>query len=514
MFSRAAALLALCIALFASGAARASVTTTALTGRVLSGDAPVAGVTVSVTSTALQQARTTTTNAHGFYWIGALPPGVYEVSFSRTGMSSLIRPALLELGRVARADARLEVNEDEDAVTSTAVPLSVVDDPAITSHFDTDELDRLPLSFDVLSAALLAPGDRGAVYIDDAPLSSSSFIGYEVTEQMTVFRGALPLEFAESDAVALRTRSGGEEFTLAIRDTFFGDGDHVFETASGGSIVSERLWFFASGWGGVEEGLNIKLTAQPGAAHNLVATYFDAGADDLAALRYSGVLGEQLTVEAIGTTEDFLNARASYVVRNHVLTGGASDDALYAYDRWSQGRFAVMGGVRFEEERTMPRAAASFDVRGNGRQTLSASYGEYAFGEELFTAGFATAIGSTGIARIDYMQRNGDDELQLDARYSLFGRLQTGGSYTYAAEEFFEHRGNAWFGAQVPFGEHEVGVTALERYEREEWLTDLAVRYVLPLSRFRFTLGGDVSNAFDDSRYEARAWRIWLRGRI
>lgn len=510
MFARAAAVLALLLALSAS----ASVTTTALTGRVLSGDAPAAGVTVSVTSPALQHARTTTTNAHGLYWLGALPPGVYEVSFSRAGLSSLIRPALLELGRIARADARLEINEDEDAVTSTAVPLSVVDDPTITSHFDAGELDRLPLVFDVLSAAFLAPGQRKTLYVDDAPLRSASFIGYEVTDELTVFRGALPLEFAESDAVALRTRSGGEEFTLSIRDTFFGDGDHVFETASGGRIVTERLWFFASGWGGVEEGMSLKLSAQPGVAHNLVATYFDAGSEDVAALRYSGVFGERLTVEAIGTSEDFVNARASYVVRDHVLTGGASDDALYAYDRWSRGRFALRGGVRFEDDQLMPRAAASFDVRGNGRQTLSASYGEYASGEELVTAGFATAIGSTGIARIDYLRRDGENELQLEARYHLFGRLHTGGSYTYADEEFFEHRGNAWVGAQLPVGEHEIGATVLERYEREEWLTDIGVRYSLPVSRFRLTIGGDVSDVMNDSAFLARGWRIWLRGRL
>jgi len=495
--------------------ARAAVTTTALTGRVTAGNTPAAGVTVSVTSPALQHPRTVTTNAHGFYWIAALPPGVYEVSFSRTGLSSLIRPALLELGRVARADARLDVNEDEDSVTSTAIPMSVVDDPVLTSHFDDGELDRLPLPLGRLSAAPFAPGPLdGPLLIDDVPVETMPFLGYEVVEQLTVFRGAMPLDFADHNAIVARTRSGGEQFTLSIRDTYFDGEGHLVESASGGSIVSERLWFFAGGWGGVTDGVNVKLTGQPGASHNFVATYLDADGESVAALRYTGIATERLTAEAIVTTEGFANARASYVYGAHVLTGGASDEALYASDRWSRGRFAVVAGLRFDDDQTSSRVAASYDVRGNGRQALTASFGRYAHTLDIFTAGFATAIGSTGTGRLDYLRRERENELQLDVRYSLFGRLQTGGGYTYNDSAAFGHRGHAWVGAELPLGEHEIGATLLERYERDAWASDLAFRYTLPLPHFRMTLGADVTNAFQAAAAEPRGWRAWLRARL
>jgi hypothetical protein len=509
-----ARVLALFFALFTL-TAHAAVTTTALTGRVFSGTAPAAGVTVTVTSPELQHPRTVTTNAHGFYWVAALPPGVYEVSFSRTGLSSLIRPALLELGRVARADAHLEVNEDEDSVTSTAIPMSVVDDPALTSHFDDGELDRLPLPVGRLSAARFAPGPLdGPLLIDDTPIGTTPFLGYEVVEQLTVFRGAMPLEFADHNAVVARTRSGSEQFTLSIRDTYLEDEGNLFETASGGRIVSERLWFFAGGWGGVADGVNLKFTGQPGAAHNLVATYLDADRESLAALRYTGILAERLTAEGIVTSEGFANARASYVYGDHVLRGGASDDALYASDRWSRGRVAVMAGLRVEDDHTSPRLAASYDVRGNGRQALTASFGRYPHGTDIFTAGFASAIGSTGTGRLDYLRREHENELQLDVRYSLFGRLQTGGGYTYNDSAPFAHRGHAWFSAELPLGEHEIGATLLERYERDVWASDLAFRYTVPFPHFRLTLAADVTNAFQAEAAEPRAWRAWLRARL
>jgi hypothetical protein len=397
--------------------------------------------------------------------------------------------------------------------------VSVVDDPTLTSHFDDQELDRLPLPFDRISAARLAPGpltpsSDAPLLVDEVPLEERPFLGYEVVEQLTVFRGALPLEFSAPNAVVAHTRSGGEELTLSLRDTYFEGEGNLLETSAGGRIVAERLWFFAGGWGGVADGVNGKVTGQLGASHNFVATYLDADRESVGALRYSGIVNEGLTGEALVTSDDVANARASYVRANHVLAAGASDDALYASDRWSSARFVVHAGARLEDDRVSPRAAASYDVRGNGRQALTASYGEYAHGVELFTAGFATAIGSTGTARIDYLRRDDENELQLDVRYSLFGRMQTGGSYTHNRDALFAHRGNAWIGAQLPLGEQELGATLLGRYERDTWMTDIALRYTVPFSRFGLTVAADVVNAFDAVSAEPRAWRLGLRARL
>src|SRR5215212_10533989 len=83
----------------------AAVSTSALTGRVTSGGTAVANATVTAASARLQQPRVTVTGRRGTYWLGALPPGEYEVTFASKGMQTLTRRAVVELARIARADA-------------------------------------------------------------------------------------------------------------------------------------------------------------------------------------------------------------------------------------------------------------------------------------------------------------------------------------------------------------------------------------------------------------------------
>jgi hypothetical protein len=510
------------VTLFLTLAAHASLTVTALTGRVVAADAPAAGVTVTISSAALQQPRTTTTNATGMYWFDALPPGTYEVTFSRAGLTSLARPALVELGRVARADARLEPSEEDESVTSTANPIQVAQTTAITTHFDDAELERLPLQDDRVSAARLAPGgSRNRVSFDEAPFVRRVFVGREAVEQLTVFRGALPVEIGAAGATVARTRSGGEEFSLALRHTYDHGRGHVFESASGGRIVPQRLWFFASGWGGEHDGVSVKFTGQPAAAHNLVAAYLHADGLSVPSLHYTGVLNERLTVEAIAGRDANGVARVSYWTGNHVLRAGVSEDegatAIFVTDRWSYGALTLDAGLRRDDEQTAPRVGLTYDVARNGRHAVAASFGDYAGRMRMLTAGYTGAVGSTGIARIDLLRRERDGhsvhEAQLEARYSLFGRLYTGGSLTWSEGNRGE-RGNAWLGGTLPVGEHELGATLLERYERQTWATDLAVRYRVPFSRFALTAAADVLNAFGVGGIEPRHWRVWLRVRI
>src|SRR6185295_19869827 len=132
------------------------------------------------------------------------------------------------------------------------------------------------------------------------------------------------------------------------------------------------------------------------------------------------------------------------------------------------------------------------DTRGDGRQALFASYGEYA---DLFNSsgppvsrvaslGYATAIGNSGSARIDYLRRvdsdHSFDQLELDTRYRLFDRFEAGASYSHSDYFYstYRHRGTAWLGATFPLGSHELGATLLEHGESIfGWTTDLALRY-------------------------------------
>ncbi|HEX6084450.1 MAG TPA: TonB-dependent receptor, partial [Thermoanaerobaculia bacterium] len=522
----------------------ATLTSSAITGRVIAGDAPAAGVTVTVSSSALQHPRTTVTGPRGTYFLNALPPGTYDVTFSQAGMTTLTRRAIVELGRVARADARLEPSEDEESVTSTATQTSVADTTAITSHFDDATLDRLP-GRDY--AVIIAPDSffPTVTEIDGTrPFIAGVALPEDQIEQVTVVRAAAPVEWESYGGrlLAMRTRSGAEQFFLSLRDTVSNgawnddapgplatdDGlQNLLEAHGGGRIVPQRLWFFAALWDGDDatrytrgqRGGQVKLNAQPGAAHHLDAIYLtgENGSGQVlradtwtASLRYTGAFGPRYTTETMVTRHssalsfqpqpgfpptpvsreraDTLSSRASYVLGDHLLTAGLSavssrsfdGHSFYASDRWSAARWVVNAGLRYDDAPFsdgdfQPRIAATYDLRGDGTRAISASWGEYAFGYSsaapihIATLGYAMAIGNSGSARIDYLRRgasfaSGESSLQLDTRYRLFDRFEAGATYTYARNGDSSQHANAWIGAQLPVGAHEFGVTLLQRY--------------------------------------------------
>jgi hypothetical protein len=535
--------------------ALANLTSSALTGRVTVGDAPAAGATVTATSRATQAVRTATTNARGTYWIDALTPGLYDVTFSRAGLTSLSRPAMIELGRIARSDARLDASEDEETVMSTVTTVSVAETTAITTHFWADELDRVPLRRDVSAAALLSPTPLEIeAILDDTNVAFPTLLGEDALDEATVLRGALPIELDRfgSSVVLARTRSGTDHFSLSLRDTYStrDGGGHMIETTSGGRIVPERLWFFAAGWGGRAtdvhlrklRGLMLKATAQPTLSHHFVASHIDADATfrslnfgtTATSLRYTGVFDERLIGEAIVSDShvDEIAAKLSYRVGDHVVSAGGTDDnnAFYIADRWSIGRWTLDSGMRRDEERTLPRIAAAFDLNSNrGSHAIVASWGEYLDAPRparspvlrIATLGYTSSLESSGAARIDIFHSEGAqnmDQVQADARYRMFDRFEAGGSYTYSRGEDAqrEHLGSARIGLQVPVGGHELAATILQRFDSEVWTTDFAVRYELPVRRVGLTLAADAMNLFDAESFlnRPRGLRFWVRARI
>src|SRR2546428_8854934 len=63
-------------------------------------DLAVPGVTVTVTSPALQGPRSTVTDKEGLYTLRALPPGQYQVKFELSGFATATRSAVVPLGLV------------------------------------------------------------------------------------------------------------------------------------------------------------------------------------------------------------------------------------------------------------------------------------------------------------------------------------------------------------------------------------------------------------------------------
>ncbi len=603
--------------LFVATAASSAITTTALRGRVTSGGQPAANVMVTATSRALQQPRTAITSARGTYWIGALRPGEYEVTFSRAGLQTLTRRATVELARVARADAVLEASEDEESITSTMKTIGVADTIPITTHRPAEVLEQFPVYPDARASTYAT---AGVPLFTEVPVETDDFrwpelAPAETIDELTFIQGAQPLEIARGKGAAVRvlTRSGGEELTISVRDTLTShdwiageipqlendDIEHFLESSSGGRIVRERLWFFAAGWGGdrAEEfsydnrGVALKLTGQLNAQHNLVAEYLDSERDtgpfssgDLSItasfLRHTAQWSPRLVTEIVAgrtlVSQSFsaltfhvrdetpaVAAKATFVAGDHVLSGGveiARSDLeelrfVFLNDRWTMARWTVSAGLAheagdvsgpFADPRPPQRKtelsgqlAVAYDIRGDGRHAIIGTASRYAdpsFADaDEATLSFASAIGSSGIVRVDAIHREYDsfnvNSLQVDASYRLFDRFRIGGNYTHANVNTAihpDHTVNAWVGAELPLGSHSFGATLVQRYERglrrinfstrdEYAATDLALRYTFPIRRVATTVAADGQNLFEKRHaFNAgpRTVRFWIRARL
>ena len=98
--------------------------------------AAVPGVTITVTSPALQVPQTTAVSeADGNYRIGELPAGTYKVTFELPGFKTVVlNDFRLGIGFVARADATMAVGQLEETVTVTGSPRPEVSFRAPTSR--------------------------------------------------------------------------------------------------------------------------------------------------------------------------------------------------------------------------------------------------------------------------------------------------------------------------------------------------------------------------------------------
>ena len=587
----------------------AAVSTSALTGRVTSGGKAVANATVTATSHALQHERVTVTGPSGTYWLGALPPGDYDVTFASKGLQTLTRRAVVELARIARADAQLEPSEDEESVTSTATTISVVHDNALTFHRNAKALDRLPLPITIGAAAYLAPATFSfapSIEIDETAVrSQQDLIQNETAEELTFVRGVTPLEYGRGGdtAVAARTHSGGEELSVSLRDTITSrrwlggafaplGGDeglkHFLESASGGHLIPNRLWFFGAGWGGSradgighdQHGLELKLTAQLDNRQNLAATYidnendYDFGNDaesSLVSLVHVAQWSPRLTSEiAAGRTrlaqtigpfepasvhDDVVSAKASFVAGDHVVSGGVdyanglfrNSHALFVSDRLWLDRWVVNAGLRYGDSgEPLPYApggaqpsndsqlgaqlAAAYDLRGRGRNAITASATRYSSSSNELTLGYVMALGSTGSARLIAIHKDlaaflSYTSLQLDSSYRLFDRFEAGLNYTYTdSYRVPPHVANAWFSAEIPLGTQSVAAMLAYRYASalndsvgdNRSSVDVALRYTLPVLRVALTFAAEALNAVGSGGglQDPRIVRGWIRVRL
>lgn len=275
--------MALCAAALA-----AQSTTGTLVGTVRSDGQPLPGVTVTVTSPALQGSRTAVTGEAGGYHFPALPPGDYTVSFDLEGMQRVEKSAVVGLSQTSRADAEMTLTSLAQEITVTASVPPAVETTEIATSFDAETINQLPTGRTIDDIVALSPGVTEAGPSDQLTISGSMSFenlflvnGVVVNENVrgqpnplyiedaiqetTVLTGGVSAEFGRftGGVISTLTKSGGNEFSGSLRGSLTNDDwteksdysqqvdpidatNSVYEGTLGGRIIRDRLWFFAA----------------------------------------------------------------------------------------------------------------------------------------------------------------------------------------------------------------------------------------------------------------------------
>ncbi|MFL6248284.1 MAG: carboxypeptidase regulatory-like domain-containing protein [Thermoanaerobaculia bacterium] len=299
--------LLLLLVLFSAVSLHAQATTGTLVGTVTTSDgAALPGVTVTISSPALQGTRTTVSGDTGGYYFPSLPPGPYAVTFDLEGMQRTTRKVPVTLAQTSRADASLFVAAMAEDITVTANTVAVVETTDVSANFDVQTIRELPTGRDIRATVLLAPGvTEGAVnnqitisgamsfdnlFLVDGVVVNENLRGQphdlfieDAIQETTILTGGISAEFGHftGGVVSTLTKSGGNDFSGSIRDTLnnpswvskSGYEDQVdpidelnetYEGTLGGRLIRDRLWFFTAGrWEDRQTSKQLEVTEIP-----------------------------------------------------------------------------------------------------------------------------------------------------------------------------------------------------------------------------------------------------------
>ena len=349
---RTVVLSAMCALLLALPVLSQGIPTGILSGKVTSQDgSALPGVLVSVTSPALQGARTATTGEAGEYNLPLLPPGEYQVTFELEGFLSPQQGVKISAAQTTRVDAEMAqaTVSEEIVVTGTYETIST-SAPAATTY-EKEFVEQLPVERNVRETVLLTPGVAASGPIAGTSRNRQiSIAGSQSYENLFLVNGVVitenlrgqPFDLFIEDAIEETTtivsgvsaeygrfaggvvntitKSGGNELQFTLRDTVtnqdwesetpFGEAhtdknNNRYEATLGGYLWKDKVWYFLAGRD--FEDLRTGTTTRQSTSHTVSS--FDRGTDQQ---RYEGKLtlspfsGHRLTASYIEIEEQDL----------------------------------------------------------------------------------------------------------------------------------------------------------------------------------------------------------------
>jgi outer membrane receptor for ferrienterochelin and colicin len=246
------------------------------------------GVTVTVSSPALQGTRTAETSINGDFIVPFLPPGEYTVTFELQGFAPERRTIGVAMAETQAMQVELKIASVTETLTVTgSTATEVLKTGSIAETYKAEKINVLPVARTLESAVLLAPGvsnngPSGNIVIAGALSYEGLYLinGVNVNENLRgqprtlyiedaiqetkVSVGNISAEYGRFNGgvVNMITKSGGNAFSGSFRDSLTNDswralrpkGDSktdqvvpTYEGTLGGPIVKDMIWFFGAG---------------------------------------------------------------------------------------------------------------------------------------------------------------------------------------------------------------------------------------------------------------------------
>lgn len=273
----------------AAGVAAQGNPTGAIRGQVLDPDGlTLPGVTVTVTASVLQGARTAVTTANGDYLIPFLPAGEYTVTFELQGFRTQKQTIGVAMAETLPIVVKLALAAVEETVTVIgSASTEVLSTATVASTYKKEALERLPVGRALNDAVLLAPGvtptgpsgniimsgslSFETLYLVNGVVINENLRGQalnlfieDAIQETKTSTASISAEYGrfQGGVVSMITKSGGNAFSGSFRMTFNNDawraltpypGDSTFDKITpiyegtlGGPVLRDKIWFFGA----------------------------------------------------------------------------------------------------------------------------------------------------------------------------------------------------------------------------------------------------------------------------
>ncbi len=453
--------------------------TSALTGRVIYQDGGMPGVTVTLTSPALQGQKVTATNAQGDYIVKGLPAGDYKVRFELATFTTLEFEVRMSTSQPRTIDAVIypEAIEGEIVVTSSFETVSTGAQGSSTMQQST--LEKLPVLRTLNQAVLLSAGTTNT-----GPNNNISISGAQSWESLYTINGVVVNENVRGQARALYiedailetttitssasaeygrfaggvvntvTKSGGNEFSGSFRANVTNESwnaetpltvaqadenNFVYEATFGGYIVRDALWFFGAGRDRSTEGsgqlltpgqpeagvpyptssgqtrLEGKLTGSIGPNHRIMLSYMDIDSTYTNGTNWGIPVGDMDSLISGGTPETGLSVTYTGVLSDNFFLEGLYSKRDMTFIGGGGEKTELGGSPIWDSLESLTWNDAWFDAAGNPKQRDNENY--YAKASWFVSGGGTHDL----VFGVDYFDgQNTEDNRQMASGYSYW----------------------------------------------------------------------------------------------